>query len=98
MRRVHADLAVRGKREALHGLFQLQTAAADVTDIVAANLDHSILLDHFAGLVHLLLVDKNHAGHNQSFGTLPALHKAVLHKILIQPNLHDKLSPFVTAI
>ena len=91
---VHADLAVRGKREALHGLFQLQTATADVTDIMAANLDHCVLFDHLTGLVHLLLIDKNH---DQSFGALPALHKAVLHKILIQPNFHSSFSPFIRA-
>ena len=94
---VHAHFAVRGKREALHSLFQLQAAAADIADIVTAHLDNCVLLDHLAGLVHLLLVDKNHTGHDQSFGALPALHKSVLHKILVQPNFHSSFSPFVRA-
>ncbi len=54
--------------------------------------------DHLSGLVHLLLIDKNDAGHDQRLCALTALCQAMLNKILIQPNLHDKLSPFVTAI
>ena len=95
---IHADFTIRRQRKTLHGFFQLQTAAAHITDIMSAHFYLGILFDHFAGLVHLLFIDKYDAGHNQCLCTLPALCQAMLNKILIQPNLHDKLSPFVTAI
>ena len=40
---VHADLAIGCKRETLHSFFQLQAAAADITDVVRA---HGSVSDH----------------------------------------------------
>ena len=80
---VHADLAFGRQREALHGFFQLEPAPADIADIVAAHFHLGILFDHFAGLVHLLLVDKDDTGHDHGLGTFTALDEAVLHQILV---------------
>ena len=84
---VHADLAVRPHREHLHGLFQLESAAADIADIVPAHLDLGIGGDHLARLVCLLLVDKDDAGHDQRLGAFAALHQPVLAQVLIQTYL-----------
>jgi hypothetical protein len=92
---VHADLAVGGQREALHCFFQLQTTAADITDVVAAHLDFGVFLDHLTGLVHLLLVDEDDAGHDHGFGTFTALDQAMLNQILIQSDFQDAVSPFL---
>ena len=94
---VHADLAVRAHRKDLHGLFQLEAAAADIADVMPAHLDLGVFLDHLAGLVHLLLVDKNDTGHDEGFGALTALDHAVLHQILVQTNFQSVFSPFGSA-
>lgn len=70
-------------------LFQLQAAATDIADVMAANLDFGVIFDHLAGLIHLLLIDKHDAGHDQGFCPLPALDKTILHQILIQSDFHD---------
>ena len=85
---IHADLAIRPHGEHLHGFFQLEAAAADVTDIMAAHFHFGVLSNHFTGFVHFLLIDKDNTGHDQCFGALPALGIAVLAKVLIQTNFH----------
>ena len=94
---VHTDFAARGQREALHRLFQLESAPADVSDVVAANLDLGIFLYHLTSLVHLLLVDKDDTGHDESLGALTALDHTVLHQILVQTNFQSIFSPFGSA-
>ena len=94
---VHTDLAVRRQRKALHCLFQLEAAAADIADVVAAHLDLGVFLYHLTSLVHLLLVDKNDTGHDEGFGALTALDHAVLHQILVQTNFQSVFSPFGSA-
>ena len=85
---IHANLAVGGHGENLHCFFQLQAAAAYIADIMPAHFHRGILGDHFTGLVGLLIVYKNNAGHNQRFCTLTALHQSILAQILIQSNFH----------
>ena len=94
---VHADFSVRRQREALHRLFQLQSATADVADVVAAHLDLGVFLDHLAGLVHLLLVDEDDAGHDHGLGALTALDQTMLNQILIQSDFQDTVSPFTVS-
>ena len=84
---VHADLAVRAHRKDLHGLFQLEAAAADIADVMPAHLDLGVGCDHLTGLVDLLLVDKDDAGHDKRLGALTALYQSVLAQVLIQANL-----------
>ena len=84
---VHADLAVRPHGKDLHRLLQLEAAAADIADIVAAYLDLGIGCDHLPGFVRLLLIDKDNAGHDKRLGALTALHQTVLAQVLIQANL-----------
>ena len=94
---VHAHLALGRQRKTLHGLFQLQAAAADITDVVPAHLHLGIFFDHLTGLVHLLFVDKHHTGHDHGLGAFTALDQTMLNQILIQPNFHDMFSPFIQA-
>ena len=90
---VHADFTLGGQRKTLHGLFQFQTAAADITDIMAAHLYLGIFFDHLTGFVYLLFIDKDHAGHDHRLGALTALDQTMLNQILIQTNLQDS-APF----
>ena len=94
---VHADLALRRQRETLHCLFQFESAAADITDVVAAYFHHGVLFDHLTGFVHLLIVDKDHAGHDHRFCPLPALDQPMLNQILIQSHFQSVASPFAAA-
>ena len=94
---VHTDLAVRRQRKALHCLFQLEAAAADIADVMASHLDLGVFLYHLTSLVHLLLVDENDTGHDEGFGALTALDHAVLHQILVQTNFQSVFSPFGSA-
>ena len=93
---VHTDFSIRGQREALHRFFQLQAAAADITDIMATHFHFGIFFDHFTGFVHFLLVDKDNTCHDHGFGALTALDESVLHQILVQSNFQTLASPFAS--
>ena len=84
---IHADFSVRPHGKHLHGLFQLQSASAHIADIMPAHFHLGIFRDHLTGFVHLLLVDKHNARHDQRLGPFSALYQAVLAQILIQPDL-----------
>ena len=50
------------------------------------HLDLGVGGDHLTGLVDLLLVDKDDAGHDERLGALTALYQSVLAQVLIQAN------------
>ena len=75
---IHADLAFGCEGEALHCLFQLQTAPADIADIVPADFHLGVLFDHLTGFVHLLFIDKDHAGHDHCLCPFAALDHTML--------------------
>src|SRR5699024_1340134 len=89
---IHTDLAIRAERKHLHGLFQLEAAAADVTNVVATDFYLCAFRDELPCLVSLLPVDENNAGHNERFCPLTTLGKAFLAKILIQTHFHAQFS------
>ena len=94
---IHANLSLRGKRKHLHRLFQLQSTAAHISDIMAPYFHVCIFVHHIAGLVAFFLAHIHNARHDERFCTLPALRQAVLAKILIQSNFHLTSPCFVIA-
>ena len=81
---IGADLAGKGQRKGLHGLFQLQAAPADVGQGVSPHLDLCGVGHRRAGLVHPLTVHKHAAGHDNGLGLLAAFHMPLLHQQHVQ--------------
>src|SRR5699024_8903927 len=94
---IHTDFSVGTHGKHFHGLFQLESSAADIADVMPAHFDFGVGRDHLPGFVRFLLIDEHDAGHNESFGPFPALNQAVLAKILIQSDLAHFFFSFICA-
>ena len=68
---VHADCIRQGNGKALHGLLQLETAAADVLQGLAPHLHVTVLLEDTARLIFLLIIHIYDARQDQSLRLLP---------------------------
>ena len=66
---IHTDITLQCDREARHRLFQLQTAAAHITQRASLYRDrHLRFIEHGSRLVLSLSLDKDLSRHNHSLG------------------------------
>ena len=94
---VGAGLSCQRNRKGLHGLFQLQSAAADVGQRVAAHLHRCVLRHGGTGLIHPLSVDEDKPRHNICLCLLAAVQQAALHQKHIQSYFFTHASTSLTA-
>jgi hypothetical protein len=69
------------------GFFELEAAAADVTEIVAEETDGGVGGDGGAGLVDALLVDQDAAGEDKSLGAFAGGDEGAIDQQLVETEL-----------
>jgi RNA polymerase sigma-70 factor (ECF subfamily) len=97
---VRAGKARDGDAPGSESAFELEAAAADVTQVFAKH-PYSYVLGHTcAGLVHALLIDQHATGEHQGLGALARLRQATLHQKFVEPLLghvsRARITPLVS--
>ena len=90
---IHAYLAFKPHAKMAHGLFQLKSSPAYISERISPDLNLGRSVKGGAGFIFLLSVYINDSRHNQCLGLFPGPCQVFLHHKHIQPFFHYSSHP-----